>query len=76
MFQASTSAYVLSNKEVKQRRAAAAKKKKLTNIVRKRRLSESNEGGDPEVVPKAELDNAQDTIRMLRERLQSTGAPK
>uniref|UniRef100_A0A6B0VE03 BEN domain-containing protein n=1 Tax=Ixodes ricinus TaxID=34613 RepID=A0A6B0VE03_IXORI len=65
--QASTSGSA-SSKNCKQRRALA-KNKQLASFLRKRPLEDTSDDEDPAVVPKAELDKAEEALRSLRKRL-------
>ncbi|KAG0429138.1 hypothetical protein HPB47_023928 [Ixodes persulcatus] len=65
--QASTSGSACS-KNTKQCRALA-KNKQLASLLRKRPLEDTSDDDDPAVVPKAELDKAEEALRSLRKRL-------
>ncbi|CAN7988867.1 unnamed protein product, partial [Ixodes hexagonus] len=72
---ASTSAPASSSKDRKRCRDVA-KRKQLKEIISKKRPAESSDDDDPAVVPKADLDKAQDAIHSLRKRLRKAEEPK
>ncbi|KAM7289663.1 uncharacterized protein ISCGN_029792 [Ixodes scapularis] len=55
---------------------ATARKRQLTCLLGKRKLGSTTEDDIPEVVPMADLDRAQETIRSLREKLCRAEEPK
>ncbi|XP_042147942.1 uncharacterized protein LOC121836797 [Ixodes scapularis] len=63
-----------SAKTVKQRRAAA-KKQQLTSFISKRKLETSSDDEDPDVVPKAMLEEAEETMKSLRLKLSRAREP-
>ncbi|XP_042144823.1 uncharacterized protein LOC115331080 isoform X2 [Ixodes scapularis] len=67
--QASTSGSA-SNKNLKQRKALAKRKQMASILSKKRPLAgDSTDDEDPAVVPKSELDRAEEALRSLRKRL-------